>query len=259
MSDSSNSCLIITGMHRSNTSFLAKSFMKAGLHIGDDLVPADQFNQEGHFEDQEFVTFHQSLIKKYKLTSWYSIIDYKKCRTLKFLAADKEQAQSIIQSRWVNRGLFGWKDPRTCHFLPFWKELIPQAKFIFIVRDPEASVSSLLRRYRQNNGASYRPDLWHRYHRFWQVANQQIIDACQHYQDDVHLIITPEDINNPERSAALNNTLSNQWGLSLRPVHLSDGYRKDLITSPTSKDATRSNKKSIELYEQLKVLRNTLV
>lgn len=230
--------------------------MDAGLHIGDNLIPPDQFNQEGHFEDPEFVTFHDSLIQKYKLKTWSSIIDYNKCQTLKIEATDIKKAKRIIQSRWIHRDSFGWKDPRTCHFVPFWKELLPQAKLIFIVRDPEASVNSLLRRYRQNNGTLYRPDLWHRYHRFWQVTNQQIIDACHRFQGDVHLIMSPEDIEDPHRSATLNNKLNNQWGLNLEPIGLSNGYRKDLITSATSKQAKRSNKKSIELYQKLKLLSN---
>jgi len=247
MDDSSNSCLIITGMHRSNTSFLAKSFNDIGLHLGKELIPADQFNQQGHFEDQEFVSFHDSLINKYKLSSWYSVIDYKKCHSLKLQSEDADIAKNIIFSRWVDRNLFGWKDPRTCHFLPFWKELIPQAKFIFIVRDPESSVSSLLRRYKTNKGDSYRPDLWYRYHRFWQVVNQQIIDFLGQHRDDCHLIFTPENITN-EESNLVNDKL-NDWQIALNPINLTQGYRSDLISSKNT--STKINNSSMNIYNRL--------
>ena len=247
MSNSSNSCFIITGMHRSNTSFLAKSFMDAGLHIGDDLIPPDQFNQEGHFEDQDFVSFHDRLIANYKLKSWYSVIDYKKCHSLKIQSEDLETAKNMIQSRWTNRALFGWKDPRTCHFLPFWKELVPQAKFIFIVREPEASVSSLLRRYQKNKGDSFRPDLWYRYHRFWQVANQQIIDFHVRHSHDSHILFTPEDITDQE-STLINDKL-NDWQIVLDKIKLVEGYRTELISS---KDASsRINETSMKIYDRL--------
>jgi hypothetical protein len=254
MTDPSDSCLIITGMHRSNTSFLAKSFLESGLHIGDQLVPANQFNQEGHFEDQEFVSFHVQLIQKYNLKSWRSIIDYNRCSTVRLVQRDVARAERLIQDRWTRRNLFGWKDPRTCHFLPLWKEIIPQAKMIFIIRDPEAVVSSLLRRYRQNNGRSFRPDLWYRYHQFWQITHQQIIDACERYPDDVHLIFTPGDISKPKCSAELNNKLSNYWRIDLRPIDLSTGYRMELITSSTDKIQSKSNKTSIDIYQKLKNL-----
>ena len=69
MSHSPKSVLLLTGMHRSNTSFLAKTFQDAGLHIGHNLIPADSYNREGHFEDEDFVQLHMYFIKKYKLKS----------------------------------------------------------------------------------------------------------------------------------------------------------------------------------------------
>ncbi len=253
MSDSSNSCLIITGMHRSNTSFLAKSFMDAGLHIGDDLIPSDQFNQEGHFEDQDFVNFHERLITNYKLKSWYSVIDFKKCHALKIQSEDLETAKKMVQYRWTNRALFGWKDPRTCHFLPFWKELIPQAKFVFIVRDPEASVSSLLRRYQKTKGESFRPDLWYRYHRFWQVANQQIIEFLGRFRDDCHILFTPESITDKE-SALINYKLKD-WQIELDKINLAKGYRTDLISSKDT--SSRINDTSMKIYHRLREIKQS--
>src|SRR6185436_2942766 len=59
-----SSPLIITGMHRSGTSFVTELFQSAGLHIGDHLFPADAGNPRGYFEDQEILTLQREMLAK---------------------------------------------------------------------------------------------------------------------------------------------------------------------------------------------------
>ncbi len=176
MGHSPKSVLLLTGTHRSNTSFLAKTFQDAGLHIGHNLIPEDSYNFEWYLEDEDFVQRHMYFIKKYELKSMYSIIDYKKCRSLLVDQIDTTRAQELIQQRHSVYDLFGWKDPRTCHFLIFWVKIIPNLKCVFIIRDPHAAVNSTLKQHIERSKIKYHPDLWYRYHRFWQVCNQQILD-----------------------------------------------------------------------------------
>ena len=67
-------CLIITGMHRSHTSLLTQCLHLAGMYIGDNLLEANQYNSQGHFEHRDIVAFHENLIDEYQLRSkWYGI------------------------------------------------------------------------------------------------------------------------------------------------------------------------------------------
>ncbi len=250
MDDSPKSSLLITGMHRSNTSFLAKAFQEAGLHIGSNLIPPDKYNRQGHFEDSDFVTFHEHLITKYRLQSRYSIIDYKKCFDLRLDQSDKRRAQDLIDKKYSNYPSFGWKDPRSCHFLGIWKSLIPHLKSVFIIREPHSSVQSIVKRHTQRAKFRYRPDLWYRYHRLWQVCNQQILDYHVTYPNESILIFTPEDIHDPQFEDKLNKVLSDQWLLHLNRVQLSKNYNKDLISN-NSTVRRQLNQKSLKLYHQL--------
>ncbi|MEL7418373.1 MAG: hypothetical protein AAGK10_07335 [Cyanobacteria bacterium J06555_3] len=48
---STNSVIIITGMHRSGTSLTASLLQSAGVYLGDRLMSADSGNAKGYFED----------------------------------------------------------------------------------------------------------------------------------------------------------------------------------------------------------------
>ena len=56
--------LIITGMHRSGTSFVAELFKSAGLHIGERLFPGDVGNPRGYFEDEDILTLQRTMLAK---------------------------------------------------------------------------------------------------------------------------------------------------------------------------------------------------
>jgi len=252
MSHSPKSVLLLTGMHRSNTSFLAKTFQDAGLHI-----PADSYNREGHFEDEDFVQLHMYFIKKYKLKSRYSIVDYKKCRSLRVDHSDTTIAQKLIQQRHSVYDLFGWKDPRTCHFLTFWVKIIPNLKCVFIIRDPHVAVNSILKRHIERSKIKYRPDLWFRYHRFWQVCNQQILDFYKAHPDKSILIFTPDDILDSNAEAEISDTIIDNWKCDLKRIQLRKNYNKYLITTHQHNMPERINQKSQKLYNELNKLRSS--
>ncbi|MFM7137383.1 MAG: hypothetical protein ACKO1M_10005, partial [Planctomycetota bacterium] len=55
--------LVIAGMHRSGTSLLAGMCQEAGVRIGDRLLGAYRGNEAGHFEDLDFVEWHQLVLR----------------------------------------------------------------------------------------------------------------------------------------------------------------------------------------------------
>ena len=56
--------VLVVGMHRSGTSLLARMLQLLGVHLGDDLLPADQHNPDGYGEDKRFVTFQRHILRR---------------------------------------------------------------------------------------------------------------------------------------------------------------------------------------------------
>ncbi len=132
---------VVTGMHRSGTSFTASLLQRAGLDIGERLIGPDAGNVRGFFESIDFVEFHEMVLHSQGInqTGW----------TLqeKFDVEDQyvEKAKEIISKNSIN-SIWGWKDPRTTLFLGFWLDLLPDANFLLVYRAPWEVVDSLYRR-----------------------------------------------------------------------------------------------------------------
>jgi hypothetical protein len=61
--------------------------------------------------------------------------------------------------------VWGWKDPRTSLFLPFWDQLVPDGRFLFVFRHPIEVLLSLLRRGEFDSHPTLMAGLeaWHTY------------------------------------------------------------------------------------------------
>lgn len=141
MNTDTNTPVVITGMHRSGTSLLASAMQAAGVAIGDDLLGASKSNVHGHFEDLEFLNFHENVFADHGRT-WYDVTP---STNLAVSPERRKQAESLVAAR-AHQPVWGWKDPRTCMFLNFWGTLLPSAKFVFIFRRPDEVMASLQRR-----------------------------------------------------------------------------------------------------------------
>lgn len=160
--------LIITGMHRSATSFVANLLQSAGLDIGNQLVGPAPGNPRGHYEDRDFVEFHNRCLEV-RSVYLYTVEGFKFEPTSEELTF----AGNLVSAR-SNSNVWGWKDPRTVLFLDFWKGLLPSAKFLFLYRHPLEVVWSLLRRGEplSNLQAGIRA---------WVAYNQRILDFIGAY------------------------------------------------------------------------------
>ncbi|MEN9935001.1 MAG: hypothetical protein RLZZ387_1580 [Chloroflexota bacterium] len=132
--------LIITGMHRSGTSLLASLIQRGGVHIGDRLLPALPDNPHGFFEDEDFVLFHGEMLVRRGGGVMVG-------RTFAAAVTEPEVARAaeLIAAR-AHLPLWGWKDPRTSLFLDLWHGLLPEARYLFVYRNPLDVLLSLVRR-----------------------------------------------------------------------------------------------------------------
>jgi hypothetical protein len=112
---------------------------KGGINLGRRLVGPGQANPRGFFEDADFYEFQDRLLRE----RGHTILvppDFH----FEPLPHEIEQARRLIENR-RDLPLWGWKDPRTTLFLPLWKQLLPDAFFLFLYRHPLEVLLSLVR------------------------------------------------------------------------------------------------------------------
>gem|GEM_PF-3167133 len=141
--------VIILGMHRSGTSFLASHLARRGLHLGEDLLEAREGNKRGHFESMEVMRTHFELLdeafpgRRELFGEFSSFVP--EPPEVDFTEAHHSRAASAVNSLGVD-GPWGWKDPRTCLFADLWLDTVPEARLLCIYRHPLEIHDSLLRR-----------------------------------------------------------------------------------------------------------------
>src|SRR5215470_8966650 len=111
--------IIITGMHRSGTSLVSGLIQQAGIHIGEKLIAANSANPRGYFEDVDFYEFHEGVLHQRGQTYLHVDADF----TFQPTDAEAERATRLVADR-SQHAVWGWKDPRTSLFLPFWNQLV---------------------------------------------------------------------------------------------------------------------------------------
>ncbi len=156
-------------MHRSGTSALAKVFADAGFDAGSNLIPADEHNPTGYWEDREIFNLNNQILSQLFL-SWDQPEKHQNRRIHIF--ADElmmefgQRAVDLLQRKFSQSSQVLIKDPRFMILLPFWKQVFALTKNIRIIpfhifRNPLAVANSLNRR----NGLSINNAilLWYHY------------------------------------------------------------------------------------------------
>lgn len=149
----------VLGMHRCGTSVLARALEALGVSLGGDLLPASAFNPKGHMEDMDLGALNERLLQAFG-SAWF----------LPGAVALPEggpaahplfaEAVELLRRKTEGVAVFGFKDPRTCRLLGFWREAFAaaglDARYAVAVRDPLSAAESLARR----DGASIEFGCW---------------------------------------------------------------------------------------------------
>jgi len=231
------------------------SYLEAcGISMGDRLLGAGIGNELGHFEDMEFLEFHKDLLRENK-TDMYGCQ-----RQLVVPGVYRDRALSILNRRNSKYNLWGWKEPRTTLFLPFWFQLDQNVKFIFLYRDPYEVTKSLYRRMKLKYlflQPWKAPLSWIRY-------NGALIDFVENYSRmaDCAVVSLSGFIANPEDGRS---KLSHWLGVELnvpfadfyRPQHMnrrSSGWRERLIRAYMWLVKATLDRRFQSMYKQLEQL-----
>ncbi|NET07053.1 MAG: glycosyltransferase [Symploca sp. SIO2B6] len=211
--------LVIAGMHRSGTSLTASLLQSAGVDIGQRLMGAGKSNLKGHFEDLDFVEFHESVFHSQGISKEGWTLN----KSIQVQAQYLAQAKSILQKR-SSKSTWGWKDPRATLFLNFWHDLIPDAKFLLVYRSPWEVIDSLYRRGDEvfYNNPNLAVDIWVSY-------NQAIIDFYDKFSEKCAILDIKQIALNPKK---LIETVTNKLDIPINSV--TSLYDKNLLNDQIS-------------------------
>lgn len=138
----------IAGMHRSGTSMVARLLRICGLDLGSekDFLPAAADNPEGFWEHRAFLRLNDRLLARLG-GPWWQLPAFRPGWEHDPGLDDLRRQALELTRTFKASPLWGWKDPRNCLTLPFWKQIIPQLQVIVCVRNPLEAALSLGRRH----------------------------------------------------------------------------------------------------------------
>jgi len=166
--------VFITGMHRSGTSALAGIFADFGFYAGNNLMPADEDNPTGYWEDLDIFRINNKLLSHLFL-SWHELEDIQERRInlyqQQLLNLFSEKASTLIENKLKSSENVVIKDPRFCILFPFWNGILEQisadVSFFHIIRNPLSVASSLQKR--NDIPIRYGLLLWYYYNICWLI------------------------------------------------------------------------------------------
>jgi len=215
--------LLITGMHRSGTSFLARALNLSGVYLGklEDIVSNDWIpskdNLRGHWENEQFVQLAEKTLA-FSKGSWKDIP--------KNIMINDEIGQEVKTSvkELTEPPLLmaGFKDSRILLCLNAWKKFLPNNILIIgIFRHPLKVAESLKKR----DMFSYKQSL-----ELWKTYNQNMLNFLEKYDGFLLNFDWPK-----ERLFEELNMISKKLGL-FENADLSEWYTEKLITSHKTMD-----------------------
>jgi hypothetical protein len=272
----SNRVMMITGMHRSGTSLISQWLYRCGLDLGNKLVTADSGNEDGHFEDSEFVELHSRLLKKRKLSKW----GFVEKQIYHFNSHESAAVESLVRRKNTEHEQWGWKDPRTALFLPLYEKVLPGANTLVIVRGYKSSVNSLLLRDYKMQEESYKRKTglsklkWNlfkripveehfrrkaeRYLQTWICYHEQILDHIHRRPPGRTLLVHYDDL--VKYDDLYFNYLRSTWQMEIEFVPFKTIFKPSLLSEVQDITPYIGNKwllqKAAALNQQFKILKD---
>lgn len=129
--------VLVLGMHRSGTSFLAGSLQAAGLAL-DGASTWDKHNQKGNRERRDLMELHEGMLAR-RGFSWKAPPP----GAVAWTGEEREAARALVAAAAASGRPWGFKDPRTLLLAEGWLDLFPDARLVGIFRHPALVAASL--------------------------------------------------------------------------------------------------------------------
>ena len=265
--------LMVVGMHRSGTSLISNWLYRCGLHLGEHLLEAGQGNIEGHFEDVEFLKMHEEILTSNSFPPTGYVYD----KVIDISVYQLEKLKSVIRVKNQLYKQWGWKEPRTCLFLDLYRELLPNSKYLVIIRDYGSVVHSLLKRdftsfeekylsrklpqrlvwryfRRDRNKQKFYKDHTEYYLKVYIEYNEHILNALKDLSPEDYVVVNYSMLEKSDKEVF--SFLTDKWRFKLNYFSFKDVYNKNLMSNPFNVDTFINDStlitKAIEIEEELK-------
>jgi hypothetical protein len=146
--------VVVLGMHRSGTSLLTNLLGVLGVELGEDLLAGNAGNEMGYWENEPIYRTQDALLN-YIAKDWGGhgfaypfTIDWERLPEFRTF---QDELVSIVRREVAGaKGIWGFKDPRTCRLLPLWKQVFAELNleplYVLAVRSPAEVAESLRKR-----------------------------------------------------------------------------------------------------------------
>jgi hypothetical protein len=138
----------VLGMGRSGTSLTTRVLNLLGVDLGPEegLIGGSPSNSRGYWERHAILELNDVVLRAMGG-------DYANPPQLEpgwqrspVLGILMQRARDLVDDCFAGRDLWGFKEPRTCFTLAFWRDVLPEMRYVICVRNP-AEVSASLGRY----------------------------------------------------------------------------------------------------------------
>ncbi len=177
---------IVLGMHRSGTSAMMGSLRILGIPTGGKLLPAQDDNPQGFWEQADIVATHEQILAALG-SYWHDVLPLPTNWWLrKDIQPFRQKLIGIVEGELEGSLFWGVKDPRMCRLIPLWSDIFSHLSclpvFVNMIRHPLEVGDSLAHR----DGFSEEKSWW-----LWL---NHILDVEQHTQGHKHAWIRFEDL-----------------------------------------------------------------
>ena len=192
---------VVLGCHRSGTSLVAHMLVNLGVHMGNVLVGPNQWNRYGHWEDQDFMTLNDAILKA-------AGGEWAQPPPAEVIAAMGPKFERVIAQLVAlrdQRPVWGWKDPRTCLTIGLYHPHLEDPRYIRVMRNEKDIVRSLRKRAREAaavlrkelaEGKQHKNALLQLSHGTWQAIDwRRMVDEYERRADMFVAVEKPRVIN----------------------------------------------------------------
>jgi len=246
--------VILTGMPRSGISVVAEALFEAGLFLGDRLDLGSSRLIAGLFGDKDVARFHGSLLEDRGMT-WASGAPGP------VIAGEQHRrGVRLLESKYKDRRVWGWKDPATVLFLDYWNEVLPEARWVFVYRHPAQVAWSLLLEDLLKQQSDH--PFWQAFRglRLWAHYNRRILAFVRRHPDRSLLLQSPRTFGAAEGSR-FDEVIRERWSCDLRAIALEDVFRPHFLCRRTPRwlaNLTRADRSALRLFRDLTELEDEL-
>lgn len=133
--------ILVTGCGRSGTSAVAQILHNSGISVGRDLIPPDEGNAEGYFEERAIVEMNDRILLAAGIQHWFA-----EPSRAEIIAAAEPHLDTMREL--AAEATPAWKDPRFSWTLEAWNSVLSEPpRLIVCLRSPGEVVASTLRYY----------------------------------------------------------------------------------------------------------------